>query len=168
MNQSSVLRNQVTYLLLCIVDLLWGVSTGNIPSAYKYMQNVALTPYIESVKPMLLVFSLNFTEARSTRSKTSLRLDVYITSSLGLLTSKLISYSGVQSESVELCLPIGRFQLAFLAYTNAYSVSSWIELSEFQLTQTECAPPPNQTNDCKYLSAATISIFISKHECCST
>lgn len=117
-----------------------------------YMENAVLTSYINADKSVLLRLSLSFTEAPATRSKTTISLEIYRTSSLGLLTSKLTSYSGVQNGTVELCLPSGRFQLAFLAYAKAYSVSSRIQMSEFQLTKTKCGPS-TEVNECEYLTA---------------
>lgn len=121
-----------------VVGLTWICS----PPTYTYLQNMVLTPYINSERSVLLTFQLVFTiPSAKTRPGAGPRLDVYSTSSLGILTSKLTSYSGVQTARVKMCLPTGRFQVAFLAYTNACSVRSQIQLTELKLTERECSPP---------------------------
>ena len=131
----------------------WSSPSEYDPSTYRYLQNLAMTTYINSERSVLLTFELEFTvNSLPTRSAASVRLDVYRTSSLGLLTSQLTSYSGVQTGTVELCIPTGRFQLAFLAYSDFCCVSSdsFVRLSELQLTERECAPP-TQTGYCEHL-----------------
>jgi|SRR6218665_677513 len=121
-----------------------------LQSKYTYLHNLALTPYINSERFVLLTFELEFTvDSDTIASGGDLRLDVYRLSSLGLLTSKLASYYSGQNGLDELCLPTGRFQLAFLAYSDLCCASSKIQLSELQLTETECAPP-TQTSYCEH------------------
>jgi len=128
----------------------WSSPSEYDPSTYRYLQNLALTTYINSERSVLLTFELEFTvNSLPTRSAAGLRLDVYMPSSLGLLTSKLASYSGVQTGIIEMCLPTGRFQLAFLAYSDFCCVPSQIRLSDLQLTERECAPP-TQTSYCEH------------------
>jgi len=133
--------------------MVWFGSSSNDPTTYSYLQNLALTPYINSERSVLLTFDLEFTATFATVGYgAGLRLDVYKSSSLGLLTSKLASYSGIKTASVELCLPTGRFQLAFLAYSDLHVCcdSLQIQLFELQLTEMECAPPI-QTSYCEHL-----------------
>ena len=130
----------------------WSGPSQYDPSTYRYMQNLALTPYINSERSVLLTFELQFSvNPLPTRSAAGLRLDVYGTSSLGLLTSKLTSYSAVQTGRVEMCLPTGRFQLAFLAYSNLCCVPLQIRLYRLQLTDRDCAPPTH-TSYCEHLT----------------
>src|SRR6218665_30222 len=133
--------------------MVWLGSSQYNPSTYRYLQNLALTPYVNSERSVMLTFALEFTlTSLPTRSAAGVRLDVYRTSSLGLLTSKLASYSGVQTGTVKLCIPTGRFQLAFLAYSDFCCIpsDSLVRLSEFQLTERECAPS-TQTGYCEHL-----------------
>src|SRR6218665_347256 len=131
--------------------MAWYHSSDYDPSKYKYPENMALTPYINNDRSILLTFELVL-QAYSyiTGSGTGLRLEVFRTSSLGILVSKLATYSGVQIASVELCIPPGRFQLAFQAYSDLCCVYQGIKLSKLQLTETECAPP-TQGSYCEHL-----------------
>ena len=138
----------------CVLGMTWQqnkLTSAATPSKYTYLQNLALTPYINSDRSVLLTFELVFTVLSDTiGSRVGLRLDVYRTSSLGLITSKLASYPGIQTASVKLCLPTGRLQLAFLGYSDFCRVYLQIGLSKLRLTETECAPP-TQTSYCEHL-----------------
>ena|SRR6218665_901025 len=139
--------------------MVWTGPKKHDPPSDTYLQNLAKTPYINSERSVLLTFDLDIGNDYSGVGR---RLDVYRSSSFGLLTSKLASYSGgVQYESiasVSLCLPTGRFQLAFLAYSDVCCASNSeddetgtiITLYNLQLTKTECTFP-TQTGNYEHL-----------------
>ena len=132
------------------MSMTWRGPSENDPPTYTYQQNLAKTPYINIERSVLLTFDLELrvSSVFMIRSGTGLRLDVYRSSSLGLLTSKLATNSDVGFASVKLCLPTGRLQLAFLPSSYLCCVVSSVVLSKLQLTETECALP-TQTGNCE-------------------
>src|SRR6218665_2443528 len=143
----------------------------NDSPTYSYQQNLAKTPYINIERSVLLTYNLRLEFIVEypylIRSGTGLRLDVYRTSSLGLFMSKLATNSDVGVASVKLCLPTGRFQLAFLAcYDLCCGVSSTMMLSALLLTETECAVPTQtgRLTVSEIKSRDNILIYVRMHE----
>lgn len=116
------------------------------------MANALVTPQVSIKAPVLLTVTMSLFphSCLDCQGITIAYLDIYTASVLGIIQSKLLrmylSINDISDTKISkrLCLPIGKYRLAFLFYGVNFEIAASVKFRDIKITEVSCSVDNSQ------------------------